>query len=168
MAKHGSSEWLTYVERLKALGPAHLDTFQALSQLFNSSLRAGRRGTAVQPVTDDEPDLPDDLSPRLEGDHAELLAELVTRALELEDQESVPGPDDPRALKAKVLLAHVLGAADQLDGQVEVARVIAEDSRDGLLETAARRPESVEPTDLEAAEIVCEWLMELIGEDPRS
>lgn len=168
MTGHGPSQWLTYVERLNALGPTHLDTLQALSRLLNSSLRNQRRGVVAQPVTGTELDLLDDFSPRLEGDHAELLASLVTRAVRLEDQESAFGPDDTRALRAKVLLAHVLAAADQLDGQVDVARVIAEDSRGGLVETAARWPERVEQADLDVAEIVCKWLVGLIGEDSES
>jgi hypothetical protein len=158
------SHWPTYVERLKVQGPAHLDTLQTLSRLLTTSLREEQRTTGE--ATGEEPGLPDELDPRLEGDHAELLADLVVAAVALEDQESAHGPDDPRALRAKVLLAHAMAAADQLDGQIEIAQVIVVDSRDGLEEAAARRPDDVDQADLEVARIVHHWILELVGEDP--
>jgi hypothetical protein len=38
---------------------------------------------------------------------------------------------DARTMVAKVLLPHALAAADQLDGQIEAARVMVEDAREG-------------------------------------
>jgi hypothetical protein len=43
----------------------------------------------------------------------------------------------------KVLQAHAMTAADQLGGQIESARIIVEDARDGLEEVAARRPDEL-------------------------
>ncbi|MGW6442338.1 TIR domain-containing protein [Lentzea sp. NPDC055074] len=158
------SQWPTYVERLKVQGPGHLDTLQTLSRLLKTSLREAPR--SAEEATGDEPGLQDDLAPRLEGDHTELLADLIEAAVALEDQESAHGADDPRALRAKVLLAHAMAAADQLDGQIETARVIVEDSRDGLEEVGARRPDDVDPADLEVAKIVHHWILDLMGEEP--
>lgn len=166
MTTHRPSPWTIYVERLKAQSPAHLDTLHTLFRVLQNGLRDGGHGAASQEATGEEPDFPGDLDPRLEGDHAELLADLVTTAVELEGQESAHGEDDPRALRAKVLLAHALAAADQLDGQIEAARVIVEDSRDGLEEVAARQPDVVDQADLDVARIVHHWILEQLGEYP--
>jgi TIR domain-containing protein/tetratricopeptide repeat protein len=161
------SQWPVYAERLKVQGPAHVDTLGTLLRLLAMSLRDYRPGayTALESSAA-APEPLGDLDPRLDGDHAEMLADAVSLAAQLDDQETIHGPDDPRALRAKVLLAHALAAADQMDGQIEVARVIVEDSRDGLEEAAARRPDTVEPTDLDVAEAVHHWVLELMGEHP--
>jgi hypothetical protein len=78
-----------------------------------------------------------------------------------EDQEEVHGPDDPRALRAKIVLTHALAAADQFDGQIEDALAIVIDSREGLEEAAARAPETIEPYDLPIAVTIQQWIRTL-------
>ena len=66
-------------------------------------------------------------------ERADLFAEIVALAAEFEDHEATHGPDDPHALRAKILLGHALAAADQIDGQLEAALAIVSDSRNGWL-----------------------------------
>ncbi|MGW5714745.1 hypothetical protein ACWEVP_01160 [Amycolatopsis sp. NPDC003865] len=83
----------------------------------------------------------------------------------LEEKYATHGPDHPLTLSAKIILAHALVAANRHDGRVEVAVAIAEDSRDGLEESAVRFPGSVEPHVLAVAEKVHNWILELQCEE---
>ncbi len=155
-----SSYWPSYANRLRVQGPLHPDTLNTLERL----LRPSTGGGALERV-DREPVRHPVENVRLDGEHAEKLAEIVTLAVRFEDQEAVHGPDDPRALRAKIVLTHALAAADQYDGQIEVALLIAEDSRDGLEEAAARTPGAVDPDDLRIAEAIHHWILALQGEE---
>jgi hypothetical protein len=115
-------------------------------------------------------DLPDGVSPddiHLEGDHTDLLADLVVLAVTLQERETAAyGPDDPRALLATILLARAMAAADQLPLEVNDVLEMVEVSRDGLEEHAARSPGSVAPVALEIARITHHWVLERMGRDP--
>jgi TIR domain/Tetratricopeptide repeat len=156
-----------YAERLRVQGPVHPDTLETLGRLLRAGLRAGTpRPGGLAATRIEDPDWEPVGEIRLDGEHAGELAELVALAVEFEQHEAAHGPDDPRALRAKILLAHALGAADQLDGQIDVALAIVTDSRDGLEEAAARRPHTVEPYDLPNAEAIHHWILGLTGQDP--
>ena len=156
--------WPLYADRLRVQGPGHLDTLVTLRHL----LLAQGPTEPVEPI--ERVVQPGARGPvagvRLDGEHAELFAEVVAMAVGHESQQAVHGPASPEALRAKVLLCHALGAADQFDGQVEVALEVAIDSRDGLAEAAAREPGSVDVVDLAVAEAVHHWLLHLLGEEP--
>jgi len=161
------SYWPVYAERFRAQGPVHPDTLKTLERLLRANL-SNAAGTPDAPVGTSaaEPvDTPVE-NVRLDGEQAELLAKIVALAVEFEGQEASHGPDDPRALRAKILLTHALAAADQYDGQIDVALVIVADSRDGLEEAAARAPHTIEPYDLTIAESIHRWILQLQGEDP--
>ncbi|MEJ2853195.1 MULTISPECIES: tetratricopeptide repeat protein [unclassified Saccharothrix] len=143
----GWAFWVVYAERLRAQGPAHIDTLETAQRLLNASLRSAPTSDVV--TLDD------------------VVVEVLELAAAFADQESAHGPADPRALRANVVLAHALGAAGDVVGdQLEEAVAIAEDARDGLAEAAARTPLAVEPFDLDIAEIVHHWLLDLAGEQP--
>lgn len=142
------SYWAIYAERVRTQGPEHVDTLQTLLRLLNANL----------------------VDPNSAGDQVVTLADIVLEVQELavdfQNQESVHGEDDPRALRADVVLAHALGVAD-LDGQGQVVVAIAEGARDGFAEVAARRPDDLEPFDLVIAETIHHWVLGLVGEQPR-
>lgn len=156
-----------FTQRLQVQGPDHPEAVRALTVILRAGLRADDADPAtdflVGPVLAEE--LPEDVAPdsiRLEGEHTEQLADAVTMAVELQERETqVFGPDHPRALIATVLLAHALAAADQLDGQLETARVLVEDARDGLSEV-----DGANPTDRTIAKLVHHWVLDRLGEDP--
>jgi hypothetical protein len=157
-----ASYWPTYAARLRIQGPTHPDTLSTLERLLRAGLSADddtpaatAEPTTLEPVTRTVENA------RLDGEHAEWLADLVGLAVRFESQEEVHGPDDPRALRAKILLTHALAAADQFDGQLEDALAIVIDSRDGLEEATARAPETVEPCDLPIAEMIQHWIRTL-------
>lgn len=154
-------------QRLQVQGPDHPEAIRALTIILRTGLSADESSQdgefLASPVPVDE--LPQDVDPdsiRLEGDHAERLAEALSLAVELQERETQAfGPDHPRALMSTVLLAHALAAADQMDGQLEAARVLVEDARDGLLEI-----EEANATDRAIAETVHHWVLDQLGEDP--
>jgi len=157
-----------YAERLRVQGPVHPDTLQTLRRMLQANLRdqaVQNDALAATRIVETVDDPVDDV--RLDGEQADLLAEIVALAAEFEQhQEASHDPDDPRALRAKVLLAHALAAADQLDGQLDAALAIVADSRDGLEEAAAQHPHTIEPYDLTNAETIHHWILGLKGEDP--
>jgi hypothetical protein len=160
-----------YADRLRVQGPDHPEAAHTLLRLLAADLQDSVDYARPDQETSPSPsELPDGLGPenvRLDGDHAELFGEVVPLAVRLQDRETVAfGPDHPRAMRATVLLAHALAAADQLDGQLEHARILVEDAREGLADWAARAPHEVEPADLEIAETVHHWILGLLGEDP--
>lgn len=160
-----SSYWAIYAARLRVQGPVHPDTLSTLERLLHASLATDDR----TPTTSETPTLEPVASTveniHLDGEHAERLADIVMQAVRFEDQEVAYGPDDPRALRAKIVLTHALAAADQYDGQVEDALAIVIDSRDGLEEATARSPQTVEPYDLPIAETIHHWIITLMGGD---
>ncbi|WP_410667628.1 tetratricopeptide repeat protein [Amycolatopsis sp. cmx-4-68] len=160
-----SSYWPIYADRLRVQGPLHPDTLNTLDRLLRAGVDGGSPTQVSEVVSSDEPVAVPVETARLDGEHAEQLADLVELAVAFEDQEATHGPEHPRALRAKVLLTHALAAADQYDGQIEDALVVAEDSRDGLEEAAARTPGAVEPHDLVIAEAIHHWILSLTGEE---
>jgi hypothetical protein len=159
---NGLTYWPAYAARLRTQGPTHPDTLVTLRRLLLASLKSSS-GTPASPA---EPAGVQADGVRLDGEHADLLVEIVELAAAFADQEAAHGPADPRALRAKVLLAHALAAADQIDGQVDDALIIVVDSRDGLEEAAARTPDRVRSYDLAVAESIHHWILELRNEDP--
>jgi hypothetical protein len=156
-----------YAGRLQTQGPDHLATVLTLQRLVHSTAPHGLRGADVGMPSDLPPDVYED-GVQLEGDHTELLSDLVVAAVANQDRcVAAFGPDDARTLMSNVLLAHALAAADQLDGQAQDALVIIVDARDGLADLAARSPETVSATDLAVAKAVHEWIVRLTGEEPR-
>ena len=156
-----------FAQRIQVQGPDHPEAVRALTVLLRAGLRARDLDRAGDYLASTVPvdELPDGVDPgsiRMDGEHAELLAEAVTMAVELQERETRAfGPDDLRALMSTVLLAHALAAADQLDGQIQTARVLVEDARDGLAEA-----DGGNPTDLAIAQAVHHWVLDLLGEDP--
>ncbi|GAA1560404.1 toll/interleukin-1 receptor domain-containing protein [Kribbella lupini] len=70
---------------------------------------------------------------RLEGDHVDLKAEVLVRAISFQVScVTSYGSDDPRTMAAVAYLAYCLAAADQLDGQLEHAAILIDDAYDGL------------------------------------
>lgn len=162
----GSSYWPIYAERLRIQGPVHPDTLSTLERLLHASLATdGHASPSTEAFATQEPVIGTVENIRLDGEHAERLADIVALAAQFEDQEAAYGPDDPRSFRAKIVLTHALAAADQYDGQLENALVIVIDSRDGLEEAAARSPQTVEPYDLPIAETIHHWILTLTGED---
>lgn len=162
----GSSYWPTYADRLRIQGPVHPDTLSTLERLLRRVLSTGARTSAdLDGLLTREPVAVGVDNVRLDGEHAEKLADIVSLAVRFEDQEAVHGPDDPRALRAKIVLTHALAAADQYDGQIEGALAIVIDSRDGIEEAAARTPDVVEPYDLPIAQMIHHWILELQGKE---
>lgn len=103
----------------------------------------------------------------MEGDHDELLADVLVAAVEFQDRQvRRVGPDDPESLRATLFLAHAMAAANQYEGQRNVALVLVDDARDGLEDWAARSPETVTPMDLLVCEILHHWVLDRLGEDP--
>ena len=161
-----SSYWPIYAERLRVQGPVHPDTLSTLERLLHASLATDDHASPSSDVPTTQDPLASTVENiRLDGEHAERLADIITQAVRFEDQEAAYGPDDPRALRAKIVLTHALAAADQYDGQIEDALAIVIDSRDGLEEAAARSPQTVEPYDLPIAEVIHHWILALKGED---
>lgn len=156
-----ASYWPTYAARLRVQGPTHVDTLRTLERLLLAGLSTGDDTPATTGPTMPEPVTRGVTNVRLDGEHAEWLADLVALAVRFEDQEEVHGPDDPRALRAKIVLTHALAAADQFDGQIEDALAIVMDSREGLEEAAARAPETIEPYDLPIAVTIQQWIRTL-------
>ncbi|MBP2327223.1 tetratricopeptide (TPR) repeat protein [Kibdelosporangium banguiense] len=157
------THWPVYADRLRVQGPDHPDTLRTLWRLVrgNGAQGGGEQGEPV-PIEVDLGEV------RLDGDQADLLSEIIVMAVEWQDaQVARYGPDDPHALRASMVLAHALAAADQYDGQIEDALTIIQESRDGLAEAAARTPDTVEPYDLEIAEILHHWMVRLAGQEPR-
>jgi hypothetical protein len=161
----GSPYWPIYAARLRIQGPVHPDTLRTLERLLHTGLATddGPSPTSEAPILEPVAGTVENI--RLDGEHAERLADIVVQAVRFEDQEAAHGPDDPRALRAKIVLTHALAAADQYDGQVEDALAIVIDSRDGLEEATARRPHTVEPYDLSIAETIHHWILTLSGDD---
>jgi hypothetical protein len=146
----GLSYWVVYAERLRTQGPAHLDTLETARRLLAANLGDPRSAGSEDVVTWDD-----------------TVVEVLELAVAFAEEESAHGPDDPRALRANVVLAHALGAAGEVVGdQLEAAVAIAEDARDCLGEAAARMPLTVEPFDLAISEVVHRWLLGLAGEQP--
>jgi hypothetical protein len=164
----GSSYWPIYADRLRVQGPDHLDALKTLLRLLRASMSSPSATAASVAARTPVAELADApvTRPSLDGEHTELLADIVGLAVDLEAREEVHGPGDPRALRAKILLTHALAAANQYEGQIDVALVIVADSRDGLEEAAARAPQTIEPHDLAIAESVHHWILELQGEEP--
>ena len=155
-----------FAQRLQTQGPDHPDAVRALGVLLRTGLHAASADDGdylAGPAPADE--LPDGVKPgsiRLDGEHTDLLADTLAMAVELQERQTEAfGPDDPRALMSTVLLAHALAAADQMDGQIETARVLVEDAREGLAEESG-----VSSTDMTIAMAVHHWVLDLLGEDP--
>lgn len=162
----GSSYWPIYANRLRVQGPAHPDTLETLRRLLKASLAVEAPGITVASTPDVEPAGTSVDGVQLDDEHADVLAEILRLAVEYQEQEAPHGPADPRALRAKILLSHAMAAADQYEGQLDVALIIATDSRDGLEEAAARTPGAVEPYDLAIAESIHHWILEQQDEEP--
>lgn len=157
-----SSYWPIYASRLRVQGPRHPDTLNTLDRLLRANIDDDPPTQVAEVVPSEEPlAFPVETARAVGGDHTDQLAELVALAVTFEEQEAVHGPDHPRALRAKIMLAHALAAADQLDGQIEGALVIAEDSRTGIEEAAARTTGVVQPADFEIAEMIHQWILTL-------
>ncbi|MEV0663676.1 hypothetical protein ACIBI3_20860 [Actinomadura luteofluorescens] len=159
-----------YAQRLRVQGPGHIRTIGTLWNLVQArrkeSADAGESDRAAFPAPIDLPEEIDTDSIRLDGDHAEKLAGLLTLTVDLQELEtSRHGPDDPRALLATCFLAHALALADQFDGQLETAVPLAEESWEGLLELADRGPGTLGPKDLEVAEALRRWILSRLEED---
>ena len=97
---------------------------------------------------------------RLDGDHvdAEVALQQATMAWQ-QHRVAVFGADDPRTMVATAYLAYALALADHLDGQVEVAAVLAEDASEGLADAA----DTADPRDVEAARLIQEWIGGLLA-----
>ncbi|MGK3201420.1 tetratricopeptide repeat protein [Amycolatopsis sp. MEPSY49] len=161
----GTSYWPLYAKRLRVQGPLHPDVLNTLERLLRANLDGDGGREAFDPVHEEPAPVPV-RNVRLDGEHAEWLADIVALAVRFEGQAAAHGPADPLALRAKIVLAHALAAADQYDGQIEIALTIAEDSRDGLEEAASRIPDGVGPDDLRIAEMIHHWILALQGEEP--
>ncbi|MFJ9566886.1 hypothetical protein ACIRQQ_43485 [Streptomyces fuscichromogenes] len=161
VAGSGNPYVAVYAHRLAVQGAGHPGTVATLLNVLGHGLShsVGQDATAPNPPVPSE--LPPGAGPegvRLEGDHVDLLAETLERAVELQGEETASyGPDHPRALLATCLLAHALAAADQLDGQLEAAQVLIDDAHDGLVELAMS-PGAVAPDAVRIAEALHQWI----------
>ncbi|MCX4825048.1 hypothetical protein OG883_35355 [Streptomyces sp. NBC_01142] len=167
-----------YAQRLTAQGPGHLDTVLTLRNLLIPG--PGRQTESTESTENTAPtveaassrsDLPPGSGPqdvRLEGDHTDLLADVVQLALEFHRRTTVEvGPDHPRAMLATCLTAHALAAADQLDGeegQMEVARVLLEDSLEGFADLAESAPGTIGDGEVLVAETLHSWVINRLEE----
>lgn len=149
-----------------ATRPGHPSTRITLSNL----LYAERVGRSAAP--DGSPplssfavaaDLPVDVTPagvRLDGEHAAQEADLLAAAVDLHERRAAAfGPDDPRTMVACAYLAYSMALADQMDGQLDAAAVLADDAADGLAETHPGSPHA------RTAELIRTWINDRLAED---
>jgi hypothetical protein len=99
---------------------------------------------------------------RLDGDHVDQQVDLLLLAVDYQ-QECVDrfGSDDHRTLMANCYLAYAL-AADHIDGQLEAAYAIMEDTWPGVAD--ATDSADLEADYLEIATVIRGWLKELAGD----
>ncbi|MFJ8934389.1 tetratricopeptide repeat protein [Streptomyces sp. NPDC102365] len=159
-----------YADRLRVQGPDHPATVTTLWALTRAGLTdlpvpKGEDGTVGEPS-----DLPDGVDPddvHLEGDHDELLSDLLVDAVDLQERQVARhGPDAPETVRATLSLAHAMAAANQYEGQRDYALVLAQDAREGIDDLAVRSPEIVGARDQEVARTLHHWILDLLGEDP--
>ncbi|MFH8468149.1 hypothetical protein [Streptomyces sp. NPDC017991] len=164
------SHYALYADRLRLQGPDHLATVTTLWALVRAGLTdlpvpEGGSGTVGEPS-----DLPDGVGPdgvHLEGDHDELLSDLLVAAVDFQERQVARhGPDAPETLRATLSLAHAMAAANQYEGQRDHALILAQDAREGIDDLAVRSPETVGARDQEVARTLQHWILDLLGEDP--
>ncbi|MGW3420924.1 hypothetical protein [Streptomyces phaeochromogenes] len=164
------SHYGLYADRLRVQGPDHLATVTTLWALLCGGLKdfpapEGAGGTVGEPS-----DLPEGVGPEdvhLEGDHDELLSELLVAAVDFKERQVVRhGPDAPETLRATLGFAHAMAAANQYEGQRDDALILAQDAREGIDELAVRSPETVGARDQEVARALHHWILDTLGEDP--
>lgn len=164
------SHYALYADRLRTQGPMHPATVTTLRALLRGEL-------ADLPAPQDpgsalgEPSaLPDGVTPEdvhLDGDHTELLSELLVAAIDFQERQvDLHGPDSPEAARATLSLAHALAAADQYEGQRDEALLLAQDAREGIDDWAARSPDAVTARDQEVARSLHHWILGTRGEEP--
>ncbi|UUU33116.1 hypothetical protein JIX56_26400 [Streptomyces sp. CA-210063] len=164
------SHYALYADRLRVQGPDHLATVTTLWALLHGGLTDLPAPEGAGTTVGEPSDLPDGVGPEdvhLEGDHDELLSELLVAAVEFQERQvALHGPDAPETLRATLCLAHGLAAANQYEGQRDDALVLAQDAREGIDDWAVRSPETVGPRDQEVARILHHWILDRLGEDP--
>ncbi|MDQ0779349.1 hypothetical protein QF026_007815 [Streptomyces aurantiacus] len=164
------SHYALYADRLRVQGPDRLATVTTLWALLHGGLTDLPAPEGAGAAVGEPSDLPDGVAPEdvhLEGDHDELLAELLVAAVDFQGRQVARyGPDAPETLRATLGLAHAMAAADQYEGQRDDALVLAQDAREGLDDWAVRSPETIGARDQEVARILHHWILDLLGEDP--
>ncbi|MFJ8629997.1 hypothetical protein [Streptomyces sp. NPDC093568] len=164
------SHYGLYADRLRVQGPGHLATVTTLMALLQGGLADLPAPQAADRSVGEPSDLPEGVGPDdvyLEGDHDELLAELLVAAVEFQERQvERHGPDAPETLRATLGLAHAMAAANQYEGQRGDALVLAQDARDGIDDWAVRSPDAVDARDQEVARTLHHWILDGLGEDP--
>jgi tetratricopeptide (TPR) repeat protein len=164
------SHYALYADRLRMQGPEHLATVTTLWAMLRAGLTGSSAPEGAGSTAGEPSDLPDGVGPEdihLEGDHDELLSELLLVAVEFQERQVARhGPDAPGTLRATLALAHAMAAADQYEGQRDDALILAQDAREGIDDWAVRSPETVGAGDQEVARTLHHWILDRLGEDP--
>ncbi|TDW18945.1 tetratricopeptide repeat protein [Kribbella kalugense] len=164
-----------FLRRLVAQGPAHPSTMTTMLNLLRTEL------ARLAPAQIDPGDAPasaiaeGDLSlgeVRLDRDHVDLEIELTNAAVDLQAAcVAAYGSDDSRTMAATAYLAYCQAVADHLDGNVDVAAVLADDAyggladcRDDALDSEDCPPEelAVLEREVEIAQRVRNWINQLL------
>jgi hypothetical protein len=144
--------------RLRVQGPGHPRVGLTMANL----LRAGDRAPASCGQARPSDELPGAV--RLEGDHVDDEIDLQQLAIAWQDDCTTRfGPDDPRSLMATCYLGYALAAADHLDGQIDWASVLVEESWPALADAAGSGEAT--PDDLEIATLIRDWVHDLGRQD---
>ncbi|MET7401370.1 tetratricopeptide repeat protein [Dactylosporangium sp. NPDC005572] len=128
-----------------ATRPAHPATRNTLANLLHAErphyAPAGDAPASAYSVADEMPTGLAAGRVRLDGEHAGAEADLLSAAMaEHERRAAAFGPGDSRTMLACAYLAYALALADQFDGQLGSAAILADDAADGLAEAVPGTP----------------------------
>jgi hypothetical protein len=146
--------------RLRTQGPGHHQTSRTMSNLIQSLRQpVGRPGDAGSLARSALPAHTPPGAVRLDGDHVAEEIDLLVLAIEYQ-QECVNrfGGDDNNTLMADCYLAYAL-AADHIDGQLESACAIIEETWPAVADAADAGDLGLDY--LQIATVIRDWLREL-------